>query len=228
MSRVSQYHWLPHCPSLTSQSFPHWTLLIDWSIGKYKCQNKQTDLGPSLLCCRMDTHPTPLVIFPSSQPWVSWEPYCWPPFPINWNIFGPEVEEALVELNMGDLAALRDAIQNAVVGTRWDTSYPIPQFHGKKEEKHEEHSLKVEDWFAHFEIADGDEVARSKETLFGLPRTWIDTVHPGPGSWDTVGDKPDWNLILWLDGQWKEGHKMPCVLWHIYQSCPSIVGSPTD
>ena len=27
-----------------------------------------------------------------------------------------------------------------------------------------------------------------KETLFGCPRTWIDTVHPDPGSWDTAGD----------------------------------------
>ena len=26
-----------------------------------------------------------------------------------------------------------------------------------------------------------------KETLFGCPRTWIDAVHPDPGSWDTAG-----------------------------------------
>ena len=39
-----------------------------------------------------------------------------------------------------------------------------------------------------FEIADGDKVVRFKETLFGHPRTWIDTVHPDPGSWDTAGD----------------------------------------
>ena len=50
------------------------------------------------------------------------QPIADPPFPIKWDIFGPEVEEALVELNMGDLAALRDAIQNAFVGTRQDTS----------------------------------------------------------------------------------------------------------
>ena len=42
--------------------------------------------------------------------------------------------------------------------------------------------------FAHFEIAIGDIVARSKETLFGCPRTWIDSVHPDPGSWNTTGD----------------------------------------
>ena len=70
---------------------------------------------------------------------------------------------------MGDLAALRDAIQNAFADTRWDASYPIPQFHGKKEENPGEHSLKIEDWFAHFEIAYGDKVARFKETLFGCP-----------------------------------------------------------
>ena len=40
---------------------------------------------------------------------------------------------------MGDLAALRDAIQNAFVVTRRDASYPIPQFHGKKGVKPEEH-----------------------------------------------------------------------------------------
>ena len=40
---------------------------------------------------------------------------------------------------MGDLVALRDAIQNAFAGTRWDASYPILQFHGKKGEKPEEH-----------------------------------------------------------------------------------------
>ena len=82
---------------------------------------------------------------------------------------------------MDDIAALGDAIQNAFVGTRWDASYPIPQFHGKKEEQPEEYCLEVEDWFAHFEIANDDKVARFKETLFGCP-TWIDTVHPESGS----------------------------------------------
>ena len=61
---------------------------------------------------------------------------------------------------MGDLAALRDASQNAFVGTRWDASYPIPQFHVKKGEKTEEHCLKVEDWFAYYGIVDGDKVAQ--------------------------------------------------------------------
>ena len=89
---------------------------------------------------------------------------------------------------MGNLATLRDAIQNASVGTRQDTSYPIPQFRGKKRVQPEEHCLKVEEWFGQFEIVDGDKVARFKETLFGCPRTWIDTVHPDPGSWDTAGD----------------------------------------
>ena len=46
---------------------------------------------------------------------------------------------------MGDPAALRDAIQNAFAGTRWDARYPIPQFLGKKGEKPEEHCLKNED-----------------------------------------------------------------------------------
>ena len=58
----------------------------------------------------------------------------------------------------------------------------------KEGRKTEENCLKVEDWFAHFEIANGDKVARFKETLFGCPRTWIDTVHPDPGSWDATGD----------------------------------------
>ena len=89
---------------------------------------------------------------------------------------------------MGDLAALRDAIQNAFVGTRWDASYPIPQFHGTKGEKPEEHCLKSEDWFAHFEIASDDKVARYKGILFGCPISWIDTVHPVTGSLDTAGD----------------------------------------
>ena len=89
---------------------------------------------------------------------------------------------------MDDLAALRDGIQIAFVGTWRDTSYPIPQFHVKKGGKPEEHYLKVEDWFAHFEIAYGDKVARFKETLFGHPRTWIDTLHSDTGSWDTAGN----------------------------------------
>ena len=71
---------------------------------------------------------------------------------------------------MGDLAVLRDAIQMFFVGSRWDASYLIPHFHGKKGEKPEDHSHKVKDWFAHFEIANSDKVARFKETLFGCPR----------------------------------------------------------
>ena len=31
-------------------------------------------------------------------------------------------------------------------------------------------------------------MARFNETLFGHPRTWIDTVHPGPANWDTGGN----------------------------------------
>ena len=88
---------------------------------------------------------------------------------------------------MGDLAAVRDAILNAFVGTRWDASYLYPSFHGKRGEKPEEHCIKVEDWFAHFEIANGNKVARFKDTLFSCLRTWIDFVHPDPGSWDTAG-----------------------------------------
>ena len=55
----------------------------------------------------------------------------------------------------------------------------------------EEHCLKVEEWLAHFEIPDGDKVTRFKETLFGHTITWIDTVHPNPGSLDTTGDNQD-------------------------------------
>ena len=58
----------------------------------------------------------------------------------------------------------------------------------KKGDKPEEHCHKVEDWFAYFEIANGDKVVRFKGTLFRCRRTWIDTVHPDPGSWDTAGD----------------------------------------
>ena len=82
----------------------------------------------------------------------------------------------------------RDAIQNAFACTRWDASYPMPQFHGRREKNLKNIASRVEDWFAHFEIADGDKVARFKEILFGHPRTWIDTVHLDPGSWDTTGD----------------------------------------
>ena len=102
---------------------------------------------------------------------------------------------------MSDLAALRGAIQNAFVSTRQDASYSIPHFHGKKGEKPEEHCLKVEDLFAYFEIASGDKVARFKETLFGCPRTLIDTVHLDPVSWDTTGDPTRLKPKIWLDGQ---------------------------
>ena len=70
----------------------------------------------------------------------------------------------------------------------WLPFTQYPSFMGNKGEKTEEHCLKVEHWFAHFEIADCDKVARFKESLFGCPRKWIDTVHPDPGSFNTTGD----------------------------------------
>ena len=73
-------------------------------------------------------HPNSVVEWiPTTHPWsysplVNLEfrehPIADPQYPVDWDIFDPVVEEALVKLNMDDLAALRDAIQNAFAGTR--------------------------------------------------------------------------------------------------------------
>ena len=125
MSRSPQYPRLPHCPSLSSQSFPHQTLLIDWSIEKTNAK-KQAN--------RPWTHPYSVVEWkPTPHPWqhsppVNLEfpehPIADSPFSINWDIFGPEIGETLVKLNMTDLAAFSNAIQDTFVGTREDAQLP--------------------------------------------------------------------------------------------------------
>ena len=51
-------------------------------------------------------------------------------------------------------------------GLRRDYIYPIPQFHGKKGERPEDHYLKVEKKLAHFHVTENDKIDRSRETLF--------------------------------------------------------------
>ena len=63
---------------------------------------------------------------------------------------------------------------------RRDYAYPIPQFHGKKREKPEDHCLKVDDWIIHFNVPNDERVNRFKETLYGHPRALYTSLDPLP------------------------------------------------
>ena len=81
---------------------------------------------------------------------------------------------------MGDVDALTDAITDAFQDIH-GVSIPLPQFHGKKGEKPEEHCLKVEDHFKDQKITiDANKVAKFKATLCGKARQWLADFRPEP------------------------------------------------
>ena len=142
-------------------------------------------------------------------------------FPIEGPEFGPDLENLFlpdqIDLNMADAAALANAITNAFRNLRRDFAYPVPQFSGKKGEKPEDHCLKVEDWFAHFNIAEGNNddqrVQKFKETLTGKPRQWYNSLNPLPNTWDgNNGLKTQFNT------RWSIKGKTPDALYAEWQS----------
>ena len=81
---------------------------------------------------------------------------------------------------MGDVDALKDAITDAFQDIR-GVSIPLPQFHGKKGEKPEEHCLKVKDYFKDLKITThANKIAKFKATLCGKARQWLEDLRPKP------------------------------------------------
>ena len=115
--------------------------------------------------------------------------------------------------DMGEVAALRDALTEAFTNLRRDFAYPVPQFSGKKGEKPENHCLKVEDWYNHFAIPDGNKVERFKETLTGKAREWYNGLAPVPGAY--AGDN---NLRAQFCTRWSLKGKTPSALYAQWQN----------
>ena len=67
---------------------------------------------------------------------------------------------------------------------------PLPQFRGKKGEDPNDHCLKVEDYFAMFDIeSDQDQKKRFLETLFEKARRWASTINIDELDWYKYDDK---------------------------------------
>ena len=89
-------------------------------------------------------------------------------------------------------------------------SIPLPQFHGKKGEKPEEHCLKVEDYFKDLKITtDANKVAKFKATLCGKARQWLAELRPEAAEYshpdtDPIADRQaTLNISLSRGGQQK-------------------------
>ena len=81
---------------------------------------------------------------------------------------------------MGNVDALKDAITDAFQDI-CGVSIPLPQFHGKKDEKPEKHCLRVEDYFKDLKITTAaNKVAKFKATLCGKARQWLADLRPEP------------------------------------------------
>ena len=99
----------------------------------------------------------------------------------------PLVPAPAPDLIMGDVEALTDAIKDAFTDLRGG-NIPLPQFHGKKGEKPEDHCLKVEDYFKDLKITtDPNKITKFKSTLCGKARQWLEDLTPAP----TVFSRPD-------------------------------------
>ena len=87
---------------------------------------------------------------------------------------------------MGDVDALKNAMKD-VFKDICGVSVPLPQFHGKKGGKSEQHCLKVEDYFKDLKITENAEKkAKFKATLCGKARQWLEDL-PEPDNY-TVAD----------------------------------------
>ena len=78
---------------------------------------------------------------------------------------------------MGTVKELADALTNKLKDIGRHPTIPLPQFRGKKGEDPNDHCMKVEDYFAMFNITtDEDQKKRFLETLFEKARRWASTI----------------------------------------------------
>ena len=71
-----------------------------------------------------------------------------------------------------------EEIKNALVESNKVTHMPIPQFHGKKGEKPEDHIMKVEDYFQNYKIENEEEKCNT------FRDTWHSTLTDYPKIFD--------------------------------------------
>ena len=78
---------------------------------------------------------------------------------------------------MGTVKELADALTDKLKDIGRHPTIPLPQFRGKKGEDPSDHCMKVEDYFAMFNITtDEDQKKRFLETLFEKARHWASTI----------------------------------------------------
>ena len=79
---------------------------------------------------------------------------------------------------MGTVKELADALTDKLKDIGRHPTIPLPQFRGKKGEDPNDHCMKVEDYFAMFNITtDEDQKKRFLETLFEKARHWASTIN---------------------------------------------------
>ena len=79
---------------------------------------------------------------------------------------------------MGTVKDLAEALTEKLKDIGRHPTIPLPQFRGKKGEDPNDHCMKVEDYFAMFDIeSDEDQKKRFLETLFEKARRWASTVN---------------------------------------------------
>ena len=71
-------------------------------------------------------------------------------------------------------------IKQALIETTRAAHLPMPQFHGKKGEKPEDHVMKVDDYFTNYNVKKEHMTLRFKDTCFGKARMWLSTLDPYP------------------------------------------------
>ena len=78
---------------------------------------------------------------------------------------------------MGTVKELADALTDKLKDIGRHPTIPLPQFRGKKGEDPNDHCMKVEDYFAMFNITtDEDHKKRFLETLFEKARHWASMI----------------------------------------------------
>ena len=78
---------------------------------------------------------------------------------------------------MTTVKELADALTDKLKDIGRHPIIPLPQFRGKKEEDPNDHCMKVEDYFAMFNInSDEDQKRRFLETLAEKARCWASTI----------------------------------------------------
>ena len=78
---------------------------------------------------------------------------------------------------MGTVKELADALTDKLKDIGRHSTIPLPQFRGKKGEDPNDHCMKVEDYFAMFNITtDEDQKKRFLETLFEKASHWASTI----------------------------------------------------